>query len=216
MFLSAQRFEVITTSVPRRSVSTFLCCPISRVTVGNDRGETRLGLTSGAQSAASAQGRCEPTALGAILLVTRGRSWRSWRSCEPRCTVQQHSRNPRARQQTRRTGNGSGPCVFRSGRHNGLSLSPPLCCRGRPRWRRGLSSSPPLCPGLSVSTLLYRFKCFHSPAGCVLCASDARAVPCVRAASRYSPWSNRRRRCAMHGMRSQCAVPRVHPTRHGY
>ena len=133
MFLSAQRFEVITTSVPRRSVSTFLCCPISQVTVGNDRGKTRLGLTSGAQSAASAQGRCEPTALRGAPELASERYRRSWRSCEPRWTRQHHPRDPRARQQTRQTGNGSGPCVFRSGRHKGLSLSPPLCCRGRPR-----------------------------------------------------------------------------------
>ena len=38
---SAQRFEVITTSVPRRSVSTFLCCAISRATMGE--GKTRTG-----------------------------------------------------------------------------------------------------------------------------------------------------------------------------
>ena len=68
-------------------------------------------------------------------------------------------------------GNGSGPCLFRSGRHKGLSLSPPSARGGTKAWVYH-----PLCvcrgrlfleaaQGLGfITASVPRFKCFHSPA----------------------------------------------------
>ena len=44
MFLdAAQRFEFITAAVPRRSVSTLLCCAISWAVMWDDPGKTTTG-----------------------------------------------------------------------------------------------------------------------------------------------------------------------------
>ena len=94
-------------------------------------------------------------------------------------------------------GNGSGPCLFRSGRHKGLSLSPPsargstkawvyhrLCvCRGRffLEAAQGLGY---------ITASVPRFKYFHSLLGCAISRAGVRDSRAGCAISRAGSWTS--------------------------